>query len=53
MIKGFAIEALSEYFEEADDKKKIMEFVKGQLESKSPKTKTEAKEFLKKWGKYD
>jgi len=30
-----------------------MEFVKGQLESKSPKTKTKAKEFLKKWGKYD
>lgn len=53
LIKGYAIEALSEYFGEANDKKKIMEFVKGQLESKSPKTKTKAKEFLNKWGKYD
>ena len=51
LIKGYAIEAFNEYFEEANDKKKIMDFVKGQLESKSPKTKTKAKEFLKKWGK--
>lgn len=50
LIKGRAIEAFSEYFEEAKDKKKLMEFVKEQLESKSPTTRKKAKEFLKKWG---
>jgi len=49
LIKGSAIESFSEYFEEAKDKKRIIEFVKEQLECKSPKTRKVAKEFLKKW----
>ena len=48
LIKGYAIEAFSEYFEEAKDKKKIMEFVRKQLNARSPKTKKLAKEFLEK-----
>ncbi len=50
LIKGRAIEAFSEYFEEAKDRNKIMEFVKEQLESTSPTTRKKAKEFLKGWG---
>lgn len=49
LIKGYAIEAFDEYYEEANDKKKIVEFVKKQLESESPKTRKKAKEFLEKW----
>lgn len=49
LIKGYAIEAFSEYFEEAKNKKKIIEFVKEQLKSKSPTTRKKAKEFLKRW----
>jgi len=49
LIKSHAIEAFNEYFEQATDKTKILEFVNRQLESKSPKTKKKAKEFLKKW----
>jgi len=49
LIKAYVIEAFSEYFEESSDKKKILDFVKAQLESKSPKTKKLANEFLKKW----
>jgi len=48
-VKAGAIEALDEYFEEAKDKKKILEFVKDQLKCTSPKTRKKAKEFLKKW----
>jgi len=50
LIKAGAIESFDEYFKEAVDKKKILEFVKKQLKSKSPKTRKIAKEFLKKWG---
>lgn len=49
LIKAGAIEAFSEYFEEASNKGKIIEFVKKQLNSGSPKTRKMAKEFLKKW----
>lgn len=51
LIKGSAIESFEEYFEQAIDKKKILEFVKKQLECKSPKTRKLAKDFLEKWGK--
>ena len=51
LIKGYAIEAFSEYFEEAENKKGIIEFVKNQLKAKSPRTRKKAKEFLKKWKK--
>jgi len=49
LIKAYVIEAFNEYFEESSDKKKILGFVDAQLESKSPKTKKLANEFLKKW----
>ncbi len=49
LIKAYAIEAFNEYFDEAVDKGRIIDFVKVQLESHSPKTRKLAKEFLKKW----
>jgi len=49
LIKGYAIESFSEYFEEAENKNKIIDFVKKQLNCKSPKTRKIAKDFLKKW----
>lgn len=51
LIKSGAIEAFSEYFEQAKNKGKIIGFVKEQLESQSPKTRKKANEFLKKWKK--
>jgi len=51
LIKAYAIEAFDEYYKEALDKKKIIEFVKKELESKSPKTRKKAEEFLSKWEK--
>jgi hypothetical protein len=51
LIKAGAIESFSQYFEKAKDKKKIKEFVKAQLNCKSPKTRKIAKEFLKRWEK--
>jgi len=49
LIKAYVIEAFNEYFEESSNKNKILGFVKAQLESRSPKTKKLANEFLKKW----
>jgi len=49
LIKSGAIQSFSEYFEEAKNKKEIIDFVKNQLDSESPKTRKIAKEFLKKW----
>jgi hypothetical protein len=51
LIKAYAIEAFDEYYKESLDKKKIIEFVKKQLKSKSPKTRKKAEEFLSKWEK--
>lgn len=51
LVKAGAIEAFDEYFEEAENKKKILKFVNEQLNSKSPKARKKAKEFLKKWEK--
>ena len=48
LMKAYAIEAFNDYYEEASDKMRILEFVRAQLESESPKTKKMAKEFLKK-----
>jgi hypothetical protein len=49
LIKGHALEAFGHYFDKADskDKKQILEFVKAQTHSKSPRTQKAAKEFLK------
>lgn len=49
LIKGYVIEGFSEYFGEAKKRKEIIEFVKKQLNSTSPKTRKVAKEFLKRW----
>jgi len=49
LMKGYAIEAFNEYIEVSKNKKEILNFVKTQLKSNSPKTKKLAKEFLKKW----
>jgi hypothetical protein len=50
LIKSYVIEAFGELFEGAKNKRKMLEFVRAQLNSKSPRTKKKAKEFLKKWG---
>ena len=49
MIKSGVIESLDKYFEEAENRGAIVEFVKNQLNSESPKTREQAKEFLSKW----
>jgi hypothetical protein len=49
LIKAGAIDSFGEYFAESDDKEKILEFVRQQLDCDSPKTRKKAKEFLKKW----
>jgi len=50
-MKAYAIEAFSDFFEDFEDKKIILNFIKAQLNSESPKTKKKASEFLKKWSK--
>ena len=50
LVKGAAIQAFSDYFEEAEDKKRIIDFVKAVLKGESPKARKIAKEFLNKWG---
>ncbi|OHB57791.1 MAG: hypothetical protein A2173_00230 [Planctomycetes bacterium RBG_13_44_8b] len=51
LVKGSIIESFKEYFEESKNKKKIIEFVKKQLKSKSPKTKKIAKDFIEQLNK--
>jgi hypothetical protein len=51
LIKGYAIESFSQYFEEAKNKKGILEFAKKQLKSKSPRTRKVTQKFLERWGK--
>ncbi len=51
LIKGYAIEAFSEYFGQAKKKESILRFVRMQLDSLSPRTRARAKEFLERWGK--
>lgn len=52
LVKSDIIAAFDEYFEDAEDKEKIIEFVKGQLDCDSPKTRKVAARFLEKWGRY-
>jgi hypothetical protein len=47
LIKAYVIEAFDKYFAESSDKNEILDFVKAQLGSKSPKTRKLAKKFLK------
>jgi len=53
LIKGYAISSFSKYYTFFNDKEKILKFVKNQLNSKSPSTKKRAKDFLKKWDKFE
>ena len=46
LIKTGIIEAFEEYYEDSDDKERIVEFVKQQLNSESPKTRKTAQAFL-------
>lgn len=46
LMKAYAIEALNDYVDEIADKDKIIDFVKAQLASDSPKTRKAAKDFL-------
>ena len=46
LVKAYVIEALRNIYPDADDKEEIMEFVKAQLESSSPKTRDIAVCFL-------
>ena len=49
LIKSAIIESFNEYYEDIKNKKKIIEFVKKQLECQSPKTRKAAANFLRKW----
>ena len=48
LMKSYIIQAFDEYFEIIKSKKRIVKFVKDQLNSTSPKTRKMAKDFLKK-----
>jgi hypothetical protein len=47
LVKASIIKAFEEYFDQARGKKRIVEFVKKQLDCESPETRKAAKEFLK------
>ena len=49
LMKGGSIQSFAEYFDETENKEKILEFVRKQLDCESPKTRKMAKEFLEKW----
>jgi len=51
LIKAYAIEAFDDYYKDAENKEKIIEFVKKQLDSSSPKTRKKAEKILEKWNK--
>lgn len=46
MIKAYAIESLEKMYPEIEDKERVKEFVKAQLESSSPKTRKAVAGFL-------
>ncbi len=51
LIKSYAIEAFGEYFGQAHERQTILDFVRKQVDSESPRTRKKAKEFLMKWAK--
>jgi len=53
LVKSAVIESFSEFFEKSDKKDEIINFVKNQLNSSSPKTKKFAKVFLNKFGEIE
>ncbi|MBI4813045.1 MAG: hypothetical protein HY802_01370 [Methanobacterium sp.] len=50
MIKSYVIEALQDIYPQTENKTVILEFVENQLDSKSPKTRKKAAEFLDRGG---
>jgi translation initiation factor RLI1 len=50
LMKAYALGALNDYFDEIADKEKIVDFVKAQLVSASPKTRKAAKIFFREAG---
>jgi hypothetical protein len=51
LLKSAVIESFSEFYEISQNKKKIISFIKKQLNSDSPKTRKTAKDFINKWGR--
>jgi hypothetical protein len=50
LIKADVIQSFEAFFEESRDQERIVAFVEEQVECSSPKTRKEAKSFLKRWG---
>ena len=50
LVKSAVIESFSDFFEKSNRKNEIIDFVKRQIDSDSPKTRSVAKEFMSKWG---
>jgi hypothetical protein len=51
LIKAGIIESFDKYIKDYPEKPEMIEFVKKQIESESPKTRNTAKAFIKKWAK--
>jgi len=51
LIKSGIIKSFNEYFGDIRQKKKVIEFVRSQLDCSSPKTRKMAAQFLDKWGR--
>jgi len=51
LMKSGSIQSFAEYFDKTENKEKILEFVRKQLDCESPKTRKMAKKFTEKWGK--
>ncbi|TXT56178.1 MAG: hypothetical protein BAJALOKI2v1_620012 [Promethearchaeota archaeon] len=49
LIKADVVKAFSMYFDQIEEQEKVLSYVKGQLESDSPKTRKMANSFLKKY----
>jgi hypothetical protein len=49
LIKGYALEAFSDYFQKKRNKTAILSFARKLINSDSPKTAKKAKEFLQQW----
>jgi hypothetical protein len=49
VLKGHAIMALDGLFQESEDKKRILEFMRAELKNTRPSTRSKAERFLKKW----
>jgi len=50
LMKSYVIDAFDDYFNEIEEKGKVVEFARNQLNSDSPKTRKKARQFLEKWG---